>query len=105
MKALFFICILFLGLLRCFDCKAEDHKETLKIEDTRPELLELFKAIEESKITNKAAFKANLLNTAAEAHICPRLLFSLGVDQWDDIPEKDSFNQLKILATSVQFLK
>lgn len=102
MKTLFFICLLFLGFLRCFDCKAQSVQSS---EEVRPELNDLFVAIANSHIPNKIAFKENLLNAAAEAKICPRLLFSLGLDQWDTLPEKDSVNQLKILASSAKFLK
>lgn len=74
-------------------------------QETHPAITELFSVIEKSKIVNKAEFKEHLLNTAAEAQICPRLLFSLGIDQWESLTQGEANKQLKLLAHSAKFLK
>jgi len=99
MKFLFIGCLFFLGLLNCLNCRAE---ETQTKEQAR---LEIAKIIELSQIPNKKMFTETLISTANKEKICPKLLFSLGIDQWDALSEKESIKQLKSLATYAKFLK
>lgn len=92
MKLLFISC---LTILCCLNLA--------RAEDLVP--ADLKSLVQKSSITNKESFLKKLSTQAQNYRLCPRLLFSLGIEKWNQLPEAEHEDTIKELAELAPFLR
>lgn len=66
---------------------------------------DLIHIVSKSNIPNKKVFLAKLNFHAKLNNLCPKLLYSLGISQWEKLPESAQDPSLNELAQLAPYLK